>query len=391
MSSPPAVLPPEPASAPAKGPRVLPELPDELWTTLLSFCGLPELHSARLSSKLLAEASPSPYIWAARVLAKANAFDICSECEGRITAFTPRSIKYCNKCNEFESMSEAEDEVTLAFSRSDPRRTPLYWDLMEKVTSRRFETWKDAEKGESGMLFRLMLDFCRRSVHRLERNFKQEIWSALHVSDVVFPFHVPSPKEIHVTEPGNSDAENAFETEMAMLGESRYKIMWTLARFNVAVKELYGKSPVYHYLEDRGNAEGVITICTSGGSSERHENCSFVQGLWGLYEAFEGNSVDELKHSKPGSDAHLWYLLQASPPSALIESFGIDFVTRNLDPMEAFRRAWPDLRSIVDERDAGTLTNKDATRARFEGAFAFLPEYNFMGDEEHEDEGEAED
>ena len=322
-----------------------------------------------------------PHIRAALALSKANAFNYCTYCGSRI-------VKRCS-CGE-----DSGDGVSVseAFVRSDPRRSSAYEGLLndvkaaEKVSAAtlRFDSWSVAQQGASGSLFRLMLDFCCRSARRLERYFVSEVYSAFT--------RPPTVDDLHPDNLAESEDELEFHSHVAALGMVRRRLMWILAGFNVAVDELYGTHDVYHYRRDRREFNGLTTISTSGGSSERAATCYFVQGLWGVYDAFRGRAVAELADATPGSNEHFDFLLQGVPSVELVDALGLDMVTQLLDPKERFRQVWTELRDLADEVDAGTVEEGDDV---FDRVWDILDNsdrrWNYLGErEEDEDEDEEE-
>jgi hypothetical protein len=343
-------------------PGSLLELPHCVLVHALGFTNLPDRCSSRLVCKQLSRACPVPFYIAAKALEAANAFDICFKCE-------QRSKEGCDCGSNELDASE--------FARFDPRRTAEYKLLAAKVAaSSHLEPgfWASTHAADSEDLLRMIWNFSLQSVRRLVRHFHFQIVVELMRAWRRPDFQCRNP---HEESTYNSHAENAHERKLAELygpvpgGSARYRLLWELARLNVAAEELRGNENVYHYARDRENHLGRICISTSAGESERVATCFWVHGIFGsgLFGFRVRNVPPELQGAEPGSDAHLKYLLQKawgrcpqhgyfdrqSRPD-LYSVFGERLVDEFLDPIRPFHDAWPALLELINDIDERFLS-----------------------------------
>ena len=368
---------------------------NDVLTQSFSFLGVEDRLSVRLTSRQFKECCPSPWRLLGDVLVIANSFDVCGDCNAKLSLgdseVTPddgfnlarRKVRLCQcgknepqrawnrpwswQGNEAESLLNAADETKTAFFRSDPRRRPEFVALSQLVQQRSYVTLDDwintgpfsAESVRSPDAERLrqLMDFSRSSVQRLSHHHGHEIRKKLRQEAGRWFWPI--------------DDEDSPPLRMC-----EYQILHELASLNVAAEELFLSERGFDRLKNSGWCNGVSWYRTD--MSREHANmfnsrvigidCSWSgpqrQCLYfyrqGILEA--GSNGEKSLVGQPfGSEPHVSYLLgigvgKNDNLNRIINAFGERVTERFFDVLSEVRDSWPTISKRMQRIDNMPIT-----------------------------------
>jgi hypothetical protein len=284
---------------------------------------------------------------AADVLERGNNFDVCLACgvknSGRQTC-----QELCREDNDWLWQGdEEEEELNSQFFRFDPRRTPAYQALSQRVVLNcphsMCNDWASKEHiSDEKQRYIEILEFCKAAAQRLRDYFLR---SAQRTTAGSMYWDDPGPLgKIEDNQFSGSEVYGYESTKrLIALYESfpcRYQMLSDLAYLKLAADELLDSetdSGVYFFREDTWDASaGVIEVDPTGSETLEHERYLLIQN-----------------HSDLGCDSHMEMLL-ANQDATLENAFGTSFYEAHLSVTAPIRAMWPEIHAAMNLMDDGS-------------------------------------
>ena len=364
---------------------------NDVVTQSFSFLGIEDRLSTRLTSRQFQKCTPSPWRLLGDVLEIANLFDVCGECNAKLSLGSielqpddgfnraRRNVHKC-KCGKdeparswrrpwtwqgtaAEAALNAADETETAFFRSDPRRRPEYIALQKDVRNRSYVTLDDwittgpfsapALRTPEAERLRRLMDFSQRSVTRLSHHHEHEIRKKLR-------------------QEANSWFWPVDDDEDPPLRMCEYQIIHELASLKVAADELFLSERGLKSLKSEGTC---FDICWYGRDMSRQHANMFNSRVIGIYCSWSGpqreclffyrqgiledpgiNGEKSLLGEAFGSPKHIAFLLGIGAGrndnlNRITNAFGESLTERYFDALASVRKSWNSIQTRMKRID----------------------------------------